>query len=115
MEEQEKTVKVTIKNIAESPLKLRLVVDAVRGKSVVDALNTLELINKKGSLFVKKAILSAMANAREKYGVDKENLVIKSITVDGGKTLKRIRFASRGRVSRINKRRSNINLELKIK
>jgi len=115
MEEKEKTVKVITRNIAESPLKLRLVVDTVRGKSVEDALNILELVNKKGSLFVKKTILSGVASAREKYGVDKENLVIKSITVDEGKTLKRTRFASRGRVSRINKRRSNINLELKVK
>ena len=77
MEEREKTVKVTTRNIAESPLKLRLVVDTVRGKSVEDALNILELINKKGSLFVKKTILSGVASAREKYGVDKENLVVK--------------------------------------
>lgn len=112
---EEKTVKITIKNIAESPLKLRLVVDMVRGKSVEEALNILDLVNKKGVVPVRKAILSAVASARDIHSVDKDSLKIKSITVDGAKGLKRTRFASRGRVSRIDKRRSNINLELKIK
>ncbi|MGI5897745.1 MAG: 50S ribosomal protein L22 [Candidatus Dojkabacteria bacterium] len=112
---EEKKVKITIRNIAESPLKLRLVVDMIRGKEVEEALNVLELVNKKGALSVKKALLSAIASARDIHGVDKDALVIKSITVDGARTLKRTRFASRGRVSRISKRRSHINLELKVK
>ncbi len=112
---EEKTVKITIKNIAESPLKLRLLVDMVRGKEVEKALNILELVNKKGASTVKKAILSATASARDIHGVDKDSLVIKSITVDDARILKRTRFASRGRVSRISKRRSHINLELKVK
>ena len=73
-----------------------------------------ELINAK-SVEDKIRIESELQEIASKYGVDKENLVIKSITVDEGKTLKRTRFASRGRVSRIDKRRSNINLELKVK
>jgi len=67
------------------------------------------------SPIVKKAIMSGIANAREKYGVDKESLVISKITIDEARTLKRTRFESRGRVSRIDKRRSHINLELKVK
>ncbi|MHC1716488.1 MAG: 50S ribosomal protein L22 [Candidatus Dojkabacteria bacterium] len=112
---EEKIVKVKVMNIAQSPLKLRLVADVVRGKKVEDALNSLQLINKKGSPTVMKAILSGVANARDLFSVDKDELTIKSITVDGAPTQKRTRFASRGRVSRIDKRRSNINLELKVK
>ncbi|NMC09010.1 50S ribosomal protein L22 [Candidatus Microgenomates bacterium] len=112
---EEKIVKVKVNNIAESPLKLRLVADVVRGKRADEALNLVELVNKKGSLFVKKALLSGIANARDLFSVDKEDLIVKSIFVDGASTLKRTKFNSRGRVSRIDKRRSNLNLELKVK
>ncbi len=112
---EEKIVKVKVKNIQQSPLKLRLVADVVRGKGVEDALNMLQLLKKKGSLYVKKALLSGVANGRDLFNVDKGDLVVKSITVDEAPTLKRTRFNSRGRVSRIDKRRSNINLELKVK
>jgi large subunit ribosomal protein L22 len=112
---EEKIVKVKVKDIAQPPLKLRLVVDAVRGKSVEEALNILELINKKGTRTVKKALLSGVANARELYSVDKESLEISKITVDEARTLKKTRFASRARVSVLFKRRSHLNLELKVK
>ena len=112
---EEKKVTVKIKDISQPPLKLRLVVDAVRGKSVEEALNILELINKKGTKTVKKAILSGVANARDLYSVDKDSLKISAITVDEARTLKKTRFASRARVSTLFKRRSHLNLELKIK
>ena len=112
---EEKIVKVKVNNIAQAPLKLRLVADVVRGKDVQVALDMLKLVNKKGTITVEKAILSGVANAREQYSVDKEDLVISRIEVGEGKTLKRTRFASRGRVSVIFKRRSNIILELKVK
>lgn len=112
---EEKIVKVTVKDIAESPTKLRLVADVVRGMSVDKALDSLSVINKKGTDIVKKALLSGIANARDLYSVDKDNLLVKSISVDESSTLKRAQFASRGRVSRINKRRSHLNLELKVK
>jgi large subunit ribosomal protein L22 len=112
---EEKIVKVKVKDVAQSPLKLRLVVDAVRGKSVQEALDILTILNKKGKDTVKKAVQSGIANAREIHSVDKEDLVISHISVDGARILKRTRFGSRGRVSRIDKRRSHINLELKVK
>lgn len=112
---EEKKTKIKIKNIAQSPQKLRLVVDLVRGKGVEEALDILSLTNKKGSLFVTKAINSALANARDLFSVDKGDLSITHISVDGAPVFKRGRFASRGRSSRILKRRSNINLELTVK
>jgi large subunit ribosomal protein L22 len=112
---EDKIAKVTVKDIAQPPLKLRLVVDTVRGKDVEEALNILMLINKKGTKTVRKAILSGVANARELYGVSKEDLEISKISVDEARTLKKTRFASRARVSVLFKRRSHLNLELKVK
>lgn len=112
---EDKVVTVKVRDIAESPLKLRLVANMVRGKGAGEALEMLTLVTKKGALTVKKAVMSGIANAREKYGVDKDVLIISKISVDEARTLKRTRFESRGRVSRIDKRRSHINLELKVK
>lgn len=112
---EEKKTKVKVKNIAQSPQKLRLVADMVRGKSVVEALDILQLKNRKGTDTLSKAILSGVANARDLYSVDKGELEISHLSIDGGPVLKRARFASKGRVSRITKRRSNINLELRVK
>lgn len=112
---ESKISKVKMKNIPQAPLKLRLVADLVRGKDVEKALELLEFTNKKGAQFVRKALNSGIANAREKYGVDKKDLKIKSISVDEAPTYKRGRFAARGRYSVIFKRRSHLNLELEVK
>ena len=112
---EDKIIKVKVKDISQSPLKLRLIADTVRGKSVPDALDILTLLNKKGADTIKKAIQSGVANARELYSTDEESLEVSKITIDEARTLKRTRFASRGRVSVITKRRSHINLELKVK
>ena len=112
---EEKTVKVKVKNIAQSPLKLRLVADTVRGKNVEDALDILALVQRKGVKTIKKAIMSGVANAREMHGVGKEDLMINKIMINEAPTLKRTRFQAKGRVSTIFKRRSHINLELKVK
>ncbi len=112
---KEKIAKVKVKDVAQSPQKLRLVVDTIREKNADKALDILEFLNKKGSLIVKKALLSGIANARELYNVDKDALVISKACVDEARTLKRARFQSRGKVGRNYKRRSNLNLELKVK
>lgn len=110
-----KKTKTKVRNVAQSPQKLRLVADLVRGKNVTEALDILQLTNKKGCTFINKAILSGIASARELYSVDKEELKISHISIDGAPTFKRGRYASKGRSSRILKRRSHINLELEVK
>lgn len=112
---EEKIVKVTVKDIAQSPLKLRLVANVVRGKNAQEAIELLAILNKKGASIVKKAILSGIANARDLYSASPEDLTISKIAVDEARILKRTRFESRGRVSRIDKRRSHLNLELTVK
>lgn len=107
--------KVTVKNLAQSPLKLRLVADLVRGKKADNALDILKFLNKKGASYVYKAIKSAIASASDRFGMNAGDLVVSKISVDEAPTFKRGRFASRGRFSRIVKRRSHLNLELSAK
>ena len=112
---ENKVYKVQLKNLAQSPQKLRLVVNLIRGDKASDALAKLEFLNKKGSSYVLKGIKSAIANAKHLDGVSVDKLVVSSISVDEAQTLRRVRFASRGRVSTLHKRRSHLNIELSIK
>ena len=111
-----KTVKVNIKNIPSSPQKARLVADMVRGMSVDKALAALEFLNKKAALHIKKALESGVANASDVLKVsDPSSLVISKLTIDEGTKRRGYRFASRGRVGVLTKRKAHINLELKSK
>lgn len=112
---ENKTVKVQVKNIAQSPLKLRLVADMVRGKNAVDSIEMMKFVNKKGATFMYKALKSAVADAENNFKLDPKQLYVSHISVDGATPFKRGRFASRGRASRILKRRSHINLELSVR
>ena len=101
-------------HIRISPRKVRMVVDTVRGKSVSQALNILELVRKKAALPVKKLLKSAVANAVENNGVsDVDTLVIEHITVDEGPTLKRYMPRARGRATPIRKRTSHVRIVLR--
>jgi large subunit ribosomal protein L22 len=111
-----KTVKVQIKNVYSSPQKARLVADVVRGMSVDKALAALEFINKKPALFIKKAIQSGVANAKDVLKItDTSALVVSKLTIDEGIKRRGYRFASRGKVGVLTKRKAHINLELKAK
>jgi large subunit ribosomal protein L22 len=111
-----KTVKVQIKNVYSSPQKARLVADVVRGMSVDKALAALQFMNKKPAVFIMKAIESGVANAKDVLKVtDTSALVISKLTIDEGIKRRWHRFASRGRVSMLTKRKAHINLELKAK
>ncbi|MCD8495099.1 MAG: 50S ribosomal protein L22 [Candidatus Pacebacteria bacterium] len=105
-------MKAYLKNYRQSPRKVRLVVDAVRGKRVADALTQLDFMPKRASRAVSKLIASAAANATQNFNVDASTLSVKEIRVDEGMTLKRIRPRSRGMAHRINKRTSNIMVTL---
>ena len=97
-----------------SPRKARLVADQVRGKSIEEALAILALTPKKASPILRKAILSATANVRDKDDDDRRKkdseIFVKEIRIDEGPTLKRIRPRAQGRAFRINKRTSHINV-----
>lgn len=108
-------MKASLKNYRQSPRKVRLVADLVRGKKVSQALLELNYLPKRATEVMTKLISSAAANAENNFKVNKEDLVIKEITVDQGVTLKRYRPRARGVAKRINKRTSNIALTLGVK
>jgi large subunit ribosomal protein L22 len=104
-------MKAFLKNYRQSPRKVRLIADLVRGKEVKKALETLTFVNKRAALPVEKLIRSAVANAQTQ-GVDTTKLIVTKITVDKGVVLKRFMPRARGSAARINKRNSHITLEL---
>ncbi len=98
-----------------SPQKARLVADAVRGLDVQDAIDTLKFMTQKAAPLVSKAVRSALANAREYKGEGKpdvDKLFLKTVMVDGGPTLKRIKPRAYGRAHRIRRRTSHIMVVL---
>lgn len=105
-------MKASIKNYRQSPRKVRLVADAVRGKKVSTAITTLQFMPKRAARAVKTLIASAAANAAQAENVTTENLTISKITVDDGITMKRSMPRSRGMANPIRKRTSNIIVEL---
>ncbi len=104
-------MKAFLKNYRQSPRKVRLVVDLVRGKEVEKALQTLTFVNKRAALPIEKLIRGAVANAQS-TGADTSKLFITKITVDKGVVMKRFMPRARGAAARINKRSSHITLEL---
>ena len=98
------------KELRIAPRKARLVVDLVRGKSVVEAENILINLNKEAARMTKKVLNSAVANAVNNLSLDKETLYVKEAFVNEGRTLKRMRFGSRGNVDPIKKRTSHITI-----
>lgn len=105
-------MKAYVKNYRQSPRKVRLVADLVRGKSVTNALLELDFLPKRASEAVSKIIASAAANAENNFKMKRETLLVSEITVDQGVTMKRSRPRSRGMATRINKRTSNIAVTL---
>ncbi|GMQ95455.1 MAG: 50S ribosomal protein L22 [Patescibacteria group bacterium] len=105
-------MKATLQNYRQSPRKVRLVADLVRGKTVDRALTELGFLNKRASLAVIKLINSAIASAKHNSHIGKENLFVDEIAVDQGRTLKRYRARARGRGMTIRKRSSHITIVL---
>ena len=104
--------KAVVRNIRISPQKARLVADLIRGQGVESALNTLRFMPKKGARIIRKALESAVANASQNEAIDVDTLYVKTVYVDGGTMLKRIRPRAMGRASRILKRSSHITVVL---
>ncbi|CAI3791317.1 MULTISPECIES: 50S ribosomal protein L22 [Rheinheimera] len=93
-----------------SAQKARLVADQIRGLSVDKALNVLTYSPKKAAELVKKVLLSAIANAEHNEGADIDTLKVKTVFVDEGPSMKRIKPRAKGRADRIVKRTSHITV-----
>ena len=103
-------VKAITRNVRISPIKLRLIVDLIRGKNANDALNILTNYNSKPARVVKKVVDSAIANAVNNNGLDADKLYIKTAVVDMASTLKRRVPGSRGSVDKNYHRRSHVTI-----
>ncbi|HEY1572732.1 MAG TPA: 50S ribosomal protein L22 [Pseudonocardiaceae bacterium] len=95
-----------------TPMKVRRVVDLIRGRSARDALAVLQFAPQAASGPVAKVLASAMANAENNLDLDPETLVVAVAYVDEGPTLKRFRPRAQGRTYRIRKRTSHITIEV---
>ncbi len=105
-------VKAVTKYVRISPQKVRMLVDAVKGKPVEDALNSLKFMPQKAANIVEKTMRSAVANADQNMGIDVDALVVRNLIADQGPTLKRFKARARGRGTRILKRTSHITVIL---
>jgi len=94
-----------------SPLKAKLVVDLIRGRTSDDAKTQLEFSLKRAATNVQKALLAAEAEAGEN-GADLSRLVVGEARIDGGPHIKRFRPKDRGRAHPILKRTSHITVAL---
>lgn len=95
-----------------SAQKVRLVADQIRGMNVEQAEQLLTFSPKKAARIVKKALMSAVANAEHNNGMDVDELFVSTIYVDEGPTLKRGRARAKGRGTRILKRTSHITVKV---
>ena len=101
-----------LKGTRLSPQKASLVADQIRGKSVDKALDFLIFNKQKGSAVIKKLLDSAIANAENNNNSDIDKLLVKSVIVNQGMRLKRMKARARGRADRIIKPTCHIEIIL---
>ena len=109
-----------LNDVPTSPRKMRLVADTVRGVEVNRALDLLKFSKKAPSIRLEKLLRSAIANWEAKdpessKELDNGNVYVKTIMVDEGRTLKRIRPCPQGRAGRIRKRSNHVTVILDVK
>ena len=109
-----------VKDVPSSTRKMRLVADTVRGVEVNHALDLLKFSKKASSKVLETLLRSAIANWEAKNQdktkeLDNGNVIVKTIMVDEGRTLKRIRPCPQGRAGRIRKRSNHVTIILDVK
>src|ERR1043165_6408817 len=100
-----------LRNYPTSPRKMRLLADLIRGHKVERALAILEHNAKHPAVPLRKLVLSAINNWKQKNeSGDESQLVVKTVFVDGARTLKRMRPAPQGRGYRVRKRSNHVTV-----
>lgn len=105
-------MKASLERYRQSPRKVRLVANLVRGRSVEAALQALTHLPRRAAAPLAKLIKSATANAVNNLKMSRERLLVRDLTVDQGRVLKRFRPGARGTAYRIKKRTSRVRLTL---
>jgi large subunit ribosomal protein L22 len=108
----DRRARATARYVRMTPMKVRRVVDLIRGMEAREALSVLKFAPQAASEPVAKVLASAVANAEHNQQLDPETLVVSVAYVDEGPTLKRFRPRAQGRAFRINKRTSHITIEV---
>ncbi|MEM9461785.1 MAG: 50S ribosomal protein L22 [Myxococcota bacterium] len=101
-----------LSHVRIAPRKMRVIAKLIRGQRVDHAINTLRFMNKAGSREFFKLLVSAVANAEDQGEQDVDELVVRTVMVDQGPTLKRWRPRAQGRATRIQKKTSHVVVEL---
>ena len=100
------------KYVRMSPMKVGVVLDLIRGKSVKDARAILNNTNTKSSRLILKVLNSATANAVNNLNLKEDELFVSECFINPGPVLKRIKFGSRTKVDRRDKRTSHITVKV---
>src|ERR671910_512273 len=108
----ERRARATARYVRMTPMKVRRVVDLIRGMEAREALSVLQFAPQAAAEPVAKVLASAVANAEHNQNLDPASLVVTVAYVDEGPTLKRFRPRAQGRAFRINKRTSHITIEV---
>ena len=119
-EAKKATAVARLNDVPTSPRKMRLVADTVRGIEVNRAIDLLHFSKREASIRLEKLLRSAVANWEAKNPdqakeLDNGNVYVKTIMVDEGRTLKRIRPCPQGRAGRIRKRSNHVTIVLDVK
>ena len=119
-EAKKNTAIAKLNDVPTSPRKMRLVADTVRGVEVNHAIDLLHFSKKAASVRLEKLLRSAIANWEAKNQdkskeLDNGNVYVKTIMVDEGRTLKRMRPMPQGRAGRIRKRSNHVTVILDVK
>jgi len=108
-------IRAYLRNCGVSAQKVRLVIDQIRGKKAVDALNILKFTTKTSARDVSRLLASAIANAEENFGISRDDLYVHSVMADEAETRKWRRFGARGRFKPLLRRTSHITIVLREK
>ena len=119
-EAKQATAIAKLNDVPTSPRKMRLVADTVRGVEVNRALDLLHFSKRQPSVRLEKLLRSAIANWEAKNPdsakeLENGNVIVKTIMVDEGRTIKRIRPCPQGRAGRIRKRSNHVTIVLDVK
>ena len=119
-EAKKATAIAKLNDVPTSPRKMRLVADTVRGVEVNRAIDLLHFSKREASIRLEKLLRSAVANWEAKNPdqakeLEGGNVYVKTIMVDEGRTLKRIRPCPQGRAGRIRKRSNHVTVVLDVK
>ncbi len=105
-------VRALTKNVRISPEKARHVSRLIQGKPVVQALAIVDLVPRKAARLIGATLRSALSNAENNADLNRNDLVVKTATVNPGPIIRRFRPKARGSAGRIRKRTSHLEVVL---